>query len=118
MIGDDAASRPNPGWMYTTRWGISDHSRLDEFNAWYDDVHLPRLLAVPGFQWATRYLLRDDPAGAHFLTTYGISGPDVLQSAPYLSLPGWEHWRPLVIDWHRAVFRREEELGDRGRTAK
>lgn len=106
---------PNPAWMYTTRWGIADASRLGDFEVWYEEVHLPRLLAVPGFFSATRYVLHSDQTGAHFMTTYAISGPEALESPEYVSLPGWEHWRSLVIDWHRAVFRLHEDLGDRGR---
>ncbi|WP_292685939.1 DUF4286 family protein [Novosphingobium sp.] len=32
------------------------------FNAWYDDVHLPDVLAVPGFVAAQRFRLADHPA--------------------------------------------------------
>ena len=31
----------------------------DEFNEWYDNVHVPELLAVPGMVAAQRYNLRD-----------------------------------------------------------
>ena len=31
----------------------------DEFNEWYDNVHIPELLAVPGMLSAQRYDLRD-----------------------------------------------------------
>ncbi|WP_067904172.1 DUF4286 family protein [Nocardia vaccinii] len=33
--------------------------REDEFNEWYDTVHVPQLLAVPGMLSAQRYTLRD-----------------------------------------------------------
>ncbi|MBY8856794.1 hypothetical protein K7711_09930 [Nocardia sp. CA2R105] len=33
--------------------------REDEFNEWYDNVHVPQLLAVPGMRSAQRYTLRD-----------------------------------------------------------
>lgn len=33
--------------------------RDDEFNEWYDNVHVPELLAVPGMVSAQRYRLRD-----------------------------------------------------------
>lgn len=33
--------------------------RDDEFNEWYDNVHVPQLLAVPGMLSAQRYALRD-----------------------------------------------------------
>ena len=31
--------------------------REDEFNEWYDNVHIPELLTVPGMVSATRYAL-------------------------------------------------------------
>lgn len=31
----------------------------DEFNDWYDNVHIPELLTVPGMLSATRYALHD-----------------------------------------------------------
>ena len=31
----------------------------DEFNQWYDNVHIPELLRVPGMLSATRYALQD-----------------------------------------------------------
>ena len=31
----------------------------DEFNDWYDNVHIPELLTVPGMLSATRYTLHD-----------------------------------------------------------
>jgi hypothetical protein len=33
--------------------------RDDEFNEWYDNVHIPQLLAVPGMLSAQRYTLLD-----------------------------------------------------------
>lgn len=33
--------------------------RDDEFNRWYDDVHIPDLLAIPGMLSAQRFTLKD-----------------------------------------------------------
>jgi hypothetical protein len=33
--------------------------REDQFNEWYDNVHIPELLAVPGMVSATRYALHE-----------------------------------------------------------
>ncbi|MCK9930624.1 hypothetical protein MXD62_26250 [Frankia sp. Mgl5] len=30
-----------------------------EFNAWYDTVHVPEVLATPGMLWAQRYVVRE-----------------------------------------------------------
>ena len=33
--------------------------REDEYNDWYDNVHLPEVVALPGFVAATRYKVSD-----------------------------------------------------------
>jgi hypothetical protein len=35
--------------------------REEEYNRWYDDVHLPHVLAVPGFVSARRLKLAEEP---------------------------------------------------------
>jgi len=36
-------------------WTDIDHEFEVEFNRWYDEEHIPRLLAVPGFLSSGRY---------------------------------------------------------------
>jgi hypothetical protein len=50
-----------------------------EFNKWYDDIHLGDVLAVPGMQAATRYELEPiersgPPAPARYLAVYEFDG--------------------------------------------
>jgi hypothetical protein len=52
----------------------------EEFNAWYDDEHLPERLAIPGFRSARRWV-----CGRTYLATYELDSAAVLQSAPYLA---------------------------------
>jgi hypothetical protein len=57
-----------------------------EFNAWYNDVHVPEILSTPGFETCRRYrILRSPmaPAGheeewAKYLAIYEISGSDLV----------------------------------------
>ena len=57
----------------------------EEFNAWYDEEHLPERLAIPGFRCATRWVA-DVPAGeGKYLATYELESAAVLQSAAYLA---------------------------------
>ena len=47
----------------------------DAFNAWYDDIHLPEVLAVPGFTGAERYrnpALDGAPPEHKYLAIYDI----------------------------------------------
>lgn len=53
--------------------------REEEFNIWYNEVHLAELMQVPGFVAATRYRLADvDGSGAapghRYLALYEIEG--------------------------------------------
>jgi len=53
-----------------------------EFNRWYDEVHLPEVLSVPGFVGATRYRIDDvqmpwEPPGTHrYLAIYEIDADE------------------------------------------
>ena len=52
-----------------------DRSRDDEWNEWYDDVHIPDILAVDGFVAATRWkLVTPTPFGANYLALYDVHG--------------------------------------------
>src|SRR5690349_14004271 len=52
--------------------------RLDEFHAWYDDVHLPEILAFDGFTSARRFAPVDGTGP--FVAIYEIEADD-LQAA-------------------------------------
>jgi hypothetical protein len=52
----------------------------EEFNAWYDQEHLPERLSIPGFRSALRWVL-----DGTYLATYELDSLAVLSSAPYLA---------------------------------
>ena len=51
--------------------------REREFNDWYDDTHIPELLAVPGFVSARRYRRVGDGGGPEYLAVYEIEADDL-----------------------------------------
>ncbi len=53
-----------------------------DFNAWYDEEHLPALAAVPGTLAARRYRARlDDPDRTHeYVAIYHLASADVTRS--------------------------------------
>lgn len=59
----------------------ADAAREDEFNAWYDEVHIPQVLALDGFVGATRHRLSSAQLGGgaehKYVTFYEIDAPDV-----------------------------------------
>ena len=48
--------------------------REDEFNDWYDNVHVPEICSVPGFVSARRYRAAD---GSGYLAVYEIEADDL-----------------------------------------
>lgn len=48
-----------------------------EYNRWYDGVHLPDVLGVPGFKSAKRYDIIDPGQGRqHFMAAYTVECDD------------------------------------------
>lgn len=47
--------------------------RIDEFNQWYDEVHVPEVVSLDGFVGATR-LSPADPDGGAYVVLYELEG--------------------------------------------
>lgn len=58
----------------------------DEFNAWYDNEHIPERAAVPGFLSAMRYVCRS--GFPRYLAVYDLETADVLKSDAYRAIAG------------------------------
>jgi hypothetical protein len=59
----------------------ADVGAEDVFNHWYDTIHVPQLLELPGFVGARRYKLSGaqlhgdvPPSGHHYVAEYDIDG--------------------------------------------
>ena len=63
-------------------WTDVDPAHEDEFNRWYDEEHIGRLLAVPGFLSAGRY--RALRGGPRYLAMYELEDHNVLRSAAFI----------------------------------
>jgi hypothetical protein len=50
--------------------------REDEYNEWYSSVHIPEILAVPGFTAARRYKVIG-PDGPVYVAVYDIEADDI-----------------------------------------
>lgn len=68
----------------------ADPSREDEYNAWYDNTHVPEICAVPGFVSARRYKVHHPAAGEEgspaqaYLAIYEIEADDLMAPAAEL----------------------------------
>lgn len=58
----------------------------DEFNAWYDNEHIPERAGIPGFLSASRYVCRS--GFPRYLAVYDLETPDVLKSDAYRAIAG------------------------------
>jgi len=63
-------------------WTDVDPEHEAEFNRWYDEEHIHRLLAVPGFLSAGRYVAVK--GGPKYLAMYELEEPAVLRTAAFL----------------------------------
>ena len=82
-----------------------------EFNAWYDEEHIPRLSAVPGCLLAQRFkIVRAVSVGRQrYLALYRLARPDVCSSEKWKQAANTEwtaRMRPNFRDGMRIVLRR------------
>jgi Domain of unknown function (DUF4286) len=60
-----------------------------EWNDWYDNVHLPEIVACPGFTSAQRYVAREADGSVNYVSIYELSDELALESAEFASRRGW-----------------------------
>ena len=108
----EVGSTPSPDapWMYIVHTDIPDYI-VDEYNAWYDQEHLPRCVGIPGVLRARRFastgILGGGSNGPRYLTAYELTGPDVWDSPAALQArktPWTEKMRALFSNTRRALY--------------
>ena len=65
-------------WLYIVHTDLPDHI-VAEYNAWYDEEHLPRLVTVPGVIRARRYVAVMDN-GPKYLAAYELTDRNAFES--------------------------------------
>jgi hypothetical protein len=102
-VGD--SSTHDVPWLYIVHTDVPDFI-VDEYNAWYDQEHLPRLVAVPGVERARRYMARS--GNPRYLTAYELSDRDAFSSPEGLKArktPWTEKMRSLFSNTRRLTCR-------------
>ena len=77
-----------------------DPSVEEEWNTWYDEVHLPDALACPGVLGGQRYLSmgegsvttlgdKSTTAACTYMTIYELAGPEALETDEFKAMRGW-----------------------------
>lgn len=67
-------------------WNDIDPELEAEYNRWHAHEHVPERCTVPGIMWGRRYRQRLPAGSPRYLTLYGLSNPDVMDSEPYQRL--------------------------------
>jgi hypothetical protein len=81
-------------------WCDVDPEHEEEFNRWYDGEHIQRLLSVPGFLNAGRYVALK--GGPKYLPMYELEDHHVLRSAAFLDEVRYQPspWRQKTSGGH------------------
>jgi hypothetical protein len=98
------SSTPPTRWLYTVHTDIPAEIVAD-YNAWYDEEHLPRLVTVPGVLRARRYVA-DGGVSPRYLTAYDLSIRDAFESPEGLKArktPWTERMRSLFANTRRKM---------------
>jgi antibiotic biosynthesis monooxygenase (ABM) superfamily enzyme len=76
----------------------------EEFNHWYNTVHVPEILAVPGFIRGRRFI-RVSGDKVKYMALYELETLDALRSEPYLQARGWDEFEPYISEQSWNVYR-------------
>lgn len=86
-----------------------------EFNAWYNDVHVPEVLACPGWIWGSRYVSTDGEP--RYLAIYEMESEDAMWTPELQAIKGFgEYWKSLE-SYHSRVYRRIHHMSTRPENA-
>ncbi len=77
---------PLPEWMMIVA-GDVDEEVIEDWNRWYDEVHLPEIVECPGFVRATRLVGAEEPTA--FITVYELDSGDAMQSEEFAGARGF-----------------------------
>ena len=93
-------------WHYVVETDVAPESEAD-FNAWYDQEHMPGLASVPGTVRADRYQCQD--SSPRYYASYDLRTHETFGSPPWLAVRGTD-WssrvRPAFRNTKRTMFTR------------
>ncbi len=72
------------------------------FNDWYNQVHVPEIMACPGFLSSVRY--EEVDADGRYMAMYELSGLEALESDEFGTARGWKEMQPVVLGSNNAVW--------------
>ena len=82
-------------------------SREEEFNRWYDTVHVPDILSAGSFHWVTRYRAESPKSPAGYLAVYETDWEDPRSAVGAMAArPTPAALWDAIAPFHLAVYRR------------
>lgn len=70
-----------PIWL--VGMNLDDSKREDEFNEWYNKVHVPDVLNIPGVVNANRYVIEGSAQGMpRYIAIYELEDEEAMRSSP------------------------------------
>jgi len=69
------------------------------FNAWYEDEHIPQILACPGWLSASRWICLE--GGPKYVALYEISGPEAYDTTEFDAIRGFGPFETHISNFRR-----------------
>jgi len=85
-----------------------DSSADDAFNRWYNEKHLPEILACPGFISAARY--ECETGQPRYMAIYRLENENALRTPEMNKVRGWGDMFPYVRNFHERIYRKRFEM--------
>jgi hypothetical protein len=107
LVVPGASAGAEAPWHYIVATDVLPEHEAD-FNAWYEQEHLPGLAAVPGTVQAARYV-RVDGTGPRYHACYDLADRAAFNSPAWLAVRGtaWSsRVRPSFRNTLRTMYRR------------
>ena len=81
-------------WLLVAASNCSDPEKEDEFNQWYNTVHIPDVLETPGILRGTRFV-NDEPQQGHwkYLAIYDVETEDIQKTVSRFGEIITEKWQ-------------------------
>jgi hypothetical protein len=98
---------PDEAFIHIVRVDI-DAEHEAAFNAWYEDTHVPQLLACPGWLSAQRFV--SVGTGPRYAAIYDVAGPWAFETPEFLAVKGFGPFESLVRNFTRIQLKPSSAL--------
>lgn len=76
----------------------------EKFNRWYNEKHMPEILACPGFISGSRF--ESTGGQPQYMAIYEIEDEHALETPEMQEVRGWGDMFPYVRNFHERIYRR------------